>query len=112
MLTILGGASGFVGGAVFSIALGTVHRRHQLSELKTAKMALWGTLAGLLVPLGVVGVGIGTGTFPLSAEVFGTVLLFFGGAGAATSVGTVRIAQAAERQLSGPEMKDALPAGE
>ncbi len=109
MLTILGGASGLVGGTVFSIALGTVHRRRQLRELKTIKMALWGTLAGLLVPVGVVVVG---GTYPLSAEVFGTVLVFFGGAGAATAVGTVRIAQAAERQLAGPEIEDVLPAGE
>jgi hypothetical protein len=112
VLTIIGGVSGMLGGTAFSIALGTVHRHRQLHELRSARMTLWGALAGLLVPLGVAALNIATGALPLTAEVLGTIVVAFGGGGAATAVATVKLAQAAERQIEGPVLDQALPSGE
>jgi hypothetical protein len=111
-LTALGGGWGLVGGTAFSIALGSVHRRRQLGELRSAQMGLWGALAGLMVPLGAVSIGLGMGTFLFNAQELITTIVFFGATGVATAVGTVKIAQNADRQISGQGLEDALPSGE
>ena len=42
---------GFVGGAIFSLVLGVVRRRHRFEELSVPRFAAWGALGGLLLSL-------------------------------------------------------------
>ncbi len=97
-LTVLAAFSGFTIGMVFSVVLGTVHRRRRLSELRPLRMALWGAGAGVLVPLALIGIGAagGVGVRP---EAVAAVLLCLGGLGAVTAGGTIKLAQAADREL-------------
>jgi hypothetical protein len=107
-LSALAGFSGFVGGAVFSTVLGTVHRRRSLGELKPFRMALWGAGAGLLVPMAVVGAGVLAGV-PLEPDVILGVALGMGGLGGATGGGMVKIAQAGGDSLEPPDRLPGLP---
>lgn len=87
-------ALGFVGGGAFAVVLGTIHRRKRLGELGTLRMALWGALAGVAMPLvGLVAIA-GVGGVPIRI-VLGPALLIFGGLGAATSIATIKLAQRA-----------------
>ena len=111
-LTGLGGLSGLLGGTAFSIALGSIHRRRKLGELSSGRMGIWGALAGLMVPFGIVTIGIGPGGFVLPLDALVTAILFFAGGGAATAVVTVKVAQAADLQIGGQRFKGALPCNE
>jgi hypothetical protein len=42
---------GFVGGAIFSLVLGVVGRRHRFEELSVPKFAAWGAFGGLMLSL-------------------------------------------------------------
>jgi len=75
-------------------------------------MGLWGGLAGLMVPVGAVAIGLGIGNFLFTAQELITTIVFFGVTGVATAVGTVKIAQRADRQLSGQRLEDALPSAD
>lgn len=108
--TLLVGASGLVGGGVFSVVLGTVHRRRRLSELSPLRMALWGASAGLLVPLGLLGVGLAAGV-PMIPQVVAVTLVGIGALGAATGGGTIKLAQAGERELESSETGGSLGSG-
>jgi hypothetical protein len=110
-ITVLAGASGLVGGVVFSIALGTVHSRRRLSELSPLRMALWGAGAGLLVPMALLGVGLVAGV-PLGANVILGMAAVIGGFGAATAGGTIKLAQMADRELDAPADREMLGSGE
>lgn len=110
-ITILAGLSGFIGGTVFSTALATIHARRRISELSPLRMALWGAGAGLLVPLGVLGVSLVAGV-PLHADVVAGMVVGIGGLGAATAAGTVKLAQASDRALDGPDRNARLLSGE
>ena len=65
-----------------------------------------------MVPVGAVAIGLGMGTFLFNPQELITTIVFFGATGVATAVGTVKIAQKADRQISGQGLEDALPSGE
>jgi hypothetical protein len=71
-------------------------------------MGLWGALAGLLVPLGLVGVGVAAGA-SLQADVVGAAILAIGDLGAATAAGTIKLVQASEKGLEAPDRNEVLP---
>lgn len=108
MLTVLAGAAGFVGGTVFSAVLGTVHARSRLADLSPFRLALWGGLAGMLVPLGIVAGAAVVGGVSLTGEVLLATATVFGGLGVATAAGTVKLAQVGARELDGGGDHDLL----
>lgn len=112
MITLLAGATGFVGGTVFSAVLGTVHGRRSLADLSAVRIALWGGLAGMLVPLGVIAGAAIWGAVPLSVGSLGTAALVFGGLGAATGGGTIMLAQAGAGEIDGGGRRGVLGPGD
>ncbi len=94
----LGGMGGFIGGTVFSTLLGGIFGRRSFTELKPLPMAFLGCVSGVLVPLGLVGVFSLTG-FTVEVEAVAGLLLYFGGMGAVTSAGMLKIAGMSQEQL-------------
>jgi hypothetical protein len=86
---------GFVGGALFSMVLGTVGRRRRFDELSLRGFAAWGALGGLLlslVPAALVALGLATvgGLWQLTAIVAGPLALL----SAASASGSLALARA------------------
>ncbi len=104
--TILAGASGFVGGTVFSLVLGTFYRKRRLGELKPLWMAAWGAAAGLLLPMTFLGLGLVAGV-PLELGDVAGWTLGLGALGAGTGGGIVKLAQMGEGSLP-PSSDDSL----
>lgn len=104
VLAFRAGLWGLTGGAIFSGVLATVHRRHQLDELKPSRMGLWGAAAGLLIPVAAVGAAAATGSVGMSAELIGLMLFVFGGLGLATARSTIKLAQLGSTQLGSSDL--------
>lgn len=109
-LTALTGLSGFVGGTVFSLVLGTGYRRRRLGELKPGRMALWGAGAALFIPAALLGVGLIVHV-PIEAALVAGVGVALGALGAGTAGGMVWLAQKADGGLGGGEDLDQLTDG-
>ncbi|MGD9642611.1 MAG: hypothetical protein AB7V08_07710 [Elusimicrobiales bacterium] len=94
------GMPGFIGGAIFSIVIGTAERHTRFEELSLGRFAAWGALAGLLLsllPAAMVAVGLATlnhpehGLWKLTALICGPLALL----GAASGAAALRLARAA-----------------
>ena len=90
---------GFIAGTAFSAVLSVIYRRHILSDLRAARLGVWGTLAGLTFPAILTGAGVALLPYSLSLSLIGTNLLFYGVPSAVTAVGTIKVAQ---RAIVGP----------
>ena len=110
LLALRTGMLGFVGGGAFAVVLGTIHRKRRLGELGSFRMALWGALAGLVMPVAGIATIVGAtgGGIPIRA-ILGPAVVVFGGLGAATSVMTIKLAQRSVDGLESPEAEDMLP---
>jgi hypothetical protein len=87
---LLGGFSG----AVFAIALTAFERRRTLDQLAMGRVAAWGALGGMALPL--IGVGLAAASQFWSLEVLGPMLLLctiMGGLGAGCSTVTLALAR-------------------
>ena len=96
---ILGNAAilGFLSGSVFSFVLGIAYRNRLLEDIRGASMGVLGAVAGMAIPMGLLAIAASAGNpVPLVAVV--PMLLTSGGLGCATSVGSLRLAQTAERK--------------
>lgn len=104
------GMLGFVGGGAFATVLGTIHRKRRLGELGALPMALWGALAGLVMPVAGIAVIVGAagGGIPLRA-ILGPSVIVFGGLGALTSVATIKLAQRGVEEIGPSEPDRSLP---
>jgi len=100
-------ATGFISGVLFSGALALVNRRRSLSEIRPFRAGLIGLAAGTTPPVVQLAMAAALGfALPPSAIALslGIGLVVGGGLGAATAVGSLRLAQSAERkELSGGE---------
>jgi hypothetical protein len=94
------GMPGFIGGAVFSIVIGTAEHRSKFEDLSLGRFAAWGAAAGLLlslVPAAMVGVGLANlnhpehGLWKLTALISGPLTLL----GAVSGAAVLRLARAA-----------------
>lgn len=110
-LALVAGGWGFVGGAVFSVALGTVFRRRRLEELSVGRMAFWGGLAGALLPLTVMSLIAAESAGAVGSGMVAWTTAVFAGLGATTAGGTVRMAQGAAKEVGGPGAGPSLGAG-
>jgi hypothetical protein len=106
-VTIMAGISGFIGGTMFSLVLGTIHRRRRLEELSPLRMGLWGGLAGLIVPMALLWVAASVG-IGLQLGALVSLIVACGGLGATTAGGTVKLAQWSQGELEAPS-HDGLP---
>lgn len=86
------GMPAFIGGAIFSIVIGTAEHRSKFEELSLGRFAAWGAAAGLLlslVPAAMVGVGLASlnhpefGLWKLTALISGPLTLMGAVSGAA-----------------------------
>ena len=100
-IALVAGAWGFIGGGVFSLTLGTVHRSRRLDDLSPGRMSLWGALAGMLLPIGLLAFAALSGVTGIDAEVIFWTTAIFGGLGATTAGGTVKLAQSASQEIDG-----------
>ena len=110
LFALRGGLYGLVGGALFSGALATVHRRRTLGELKPAWVGLWGGLAGLLVGMGVFGVTVAS-AIPWSLPMLGVIALgasIYGGIGAVIAAGTIKIAQQGTEEIESSDPRPVI----
>ncbi len=73
------GVMGFIGGAAFSVVLGTAEGRRRFAEMSLPRFAFWGALGGLLLSMLMFPTGEG---FSL-ANVIGTGVVTLMGAGSA-----------------------------
>ena len=96
-----GALMGFVGGTAFSAILGVLHRRYALAELDARRLALWGTLGGLVLPFGVLAFTLQGFGVPITPVLAAQTFLLFGVPGVASAFGTIKVAQAADRRLDG-----------
>lgn len=92
---------GFIGGALFSLVLGTLGRHRRFDELSMPRFAAWGAVGGLLVslvPTVLVGLGLATissayaSPWQITAMIAGP-LVFLSAASAAGSLALARRAQ-------------------
>lgn len=111
-VTLLAGLSGMVSGALFSLALGTFFSRRRLSDLSPRIMALWGAVAGLVVPLGLLGVGIANNMNFGPDVAVGGAIVGIGALGALTAGGTIKLAQLGEGEANAPGRDEMLGPGE
>lgn len=95
---------GFLGGALFSLVLGTLGRRRRFDELSMPRFAAWGAAGGLLVslvPALLVALGLATigqpytSAWEITALIAGP-LVFLSAASAAGSLALARKAQRRE----------------
>jgi len=113
MLMTMAAGSGFVGGGLFSLALGVVYRRKAVGELKPVRMGVWGALAGMLLPLVAMLISAAAGEGPVYFDTLATTLITTGTLGLATGAGMVKLAQRGDRQIGGGEASDrSLPPAE
>lgn len=94
------GMPGFIGGAIFSIVIGTAERRSKFEDLSLGRFTAWGAAAGLLlslVPAAMVAMGLahlhyhGQGLWQLTAQICGPLTLL----GAVSGAASLRLARAA-----------------
>ena len=89
---------GFLGGAVFSGILGILYRRRSLEELSAPGLALWGAVAGCLIPVSLLSIALQPLGLP-PGNLIGLALLVFGVPGLVTAFATVKLAQSARSPL-------------
>lgn len=98
-LALSGARNGFLAGFLFAAGLGLAYRRRDFAELRPAATGLIGAIAGMLLPAFAMVAIARSGSFvppPLTVA----MSLGFGGAlGAATAVGSLKLAQAAPSEL-------------
>ncbi len=93
---------GFLGGAVFSGILGILYRRRSLEELSAPGLALWGAVAGCLIPVSLLSIALQPLGLP-PGNLIGPALLVFGVPGLVTAFATVKLAQSARSKLDTPD---------
>lgn len=98
MWWMVGAMPGFISGIIFSVVLGVVARRRQLSELSIVHTAGWGSLAGLLTGIlpFLLGDRGGEPVWPLAMIVISTLTLL----SAVSAAGSLALAQRAQRSES------------
>ena len=99
--------TGFLGGAVFSGVLGTLYRRRTLEELSPSGLAIFGAIAGSLIPVSLLSIAFRSLGIPLGGFI-GPALLMYGVPGLATAFGTIKLAQTARSEFDAPDF-DTLP---
>lgn len=88
--------TGFMNGVLFSAVFAVVNRRRSLAEIPPFRTGLLGLTVGAVLPVVQVATAAALGlAIPASAIAFGLVV--GGGLGTATAVGSLRLAQSAER---------------
>jgi hypothetical protein len=100
--------SGLVAGTIFSVVLGTVYRNRRIGDLSPGRMALWGAGAALLLPAGLLGLGVAAG-MPAGVDLVGITLGSVIVLGAGTAGGTIKLAQAAGDAELESAVRDELP---
>lgn len=98
-LGALSACSGLIAGGVFSTVLATVYRRRRLAELSVTRLAIWGAIAGLALPMWIFAGGAYAG-MSVGPGFLATVVGVMGVFGAFTAGATIGAAQANERALA------------
>ena len=95
------GALGFIGGALFSTVLGFRYARRSLGELPAWRLAVWGAVVGLLVPVGLTVSTLTALGYTVPLSFLAQSILINAIPGLATAYATVKIAQGGGRLESG-----------
>lgn len=78
---------GFLGGLAFSVVLGIAARRRRFSELSLAQFTVWGAVAGIM--LGIFAISVGVPALFLAFTALGCAL---------SAAGSLKLARAAEQR--------------
>ena len=112
-LLVSGLQNGFAAGFLFSGGLGLVYRHRSFDDIRLGAAGAVGAVAGILVPAGSIAVMAMSGFALIQAWSVFTALAFGGAVGAATAIGSLKVAQAAPETLPpGREAPKALPTHE
>lgn len=99
-------AAGFVAGGSFAVVLGVMERNHTLADLRVPRLALWGAVAGMLVPT----VQLLVSGFPGGMTTAMIVMGITGLMGAGCSAGSLALARRADRaELGDGSLKELEP---
>ena len=106
---LLGGAkSGFLAGFLFAGARGFAYRRRAFADLRPGTIGAIGAGAGMLLPTGTMLAASLAGSFAPPAPVIALALGFGGALGAATAIGSLKLAQAAPTEVGSGDSGNAL----
>lgn len=92
--SLLAGASGFVSGTVFSVALTTFFRERNLGQMRPGRMALLGTTCALLIPGALYGLSLLIG-MTINGQVIAGAAAWLAITGGLTGGGIIKVAQLA-----------------
>ncbi len=98
-LPVVFGVMGFIGGATFSMALGTAEGRRWFAEMSLHRVAAWGAVGGLLLSMLILGSEAWTVVVP-------GVMALLGAASAAGSLAVARRADDRELLEHGADVAD------
>ena len=99
-LLLDGVRNGFIAGFLFAGGLGVAFRDKSFADLRTGAIAAVGALAGVVLPAGSMAGMAAAGYFVPAPITVALTLLFGAGMGAATAVGSLKIAQAAPDRVA------------
>lgn len=108
LLVVSGAKNGFLAGAVFAGGLGLAYRSRGFADLSPGVLGLLGGAAGMMLPAGAMIATAVTGYFAPSMLTVVMSLGLGGALGAVTAVGSLKMAQAAPRELDGPRVEGLL----
>ena len=94
---VTGLQSGFIAGVLFGAGLGLVYGNRVLGKLRPGSMGVLGGVGGILLAAVTLGPAAVAGALPATAVIL--VTTYCGIFGAASAVGSVKLAQAHERRL-------------
>jgi hypothetical protein len=105
-----GARNGFLGGFLFAAGLGFAYRSRTFADLRPRVIGAIGALAGMLLPAGTMLAAAMSGSIAPPALIVGLALGFGGALGAATAIGSLKLAQAAPTEVgSGDSSRDPTP---
>lgn len=108
-LTLSGAKNGFLAGFLFAGALGLVYRRRDFAALRAGPMGVIGGLVGMLLPAGTMIATALAGSFVPPPLTVAMALGFGGALGAATAIGSLKLAQAAPTELGAGSVEALKP---
>lgn len=107
-LLFAGARNGFLGGFLFAGGLALAYRSRTFADLRPGVLGAIGAVAGMLLPAGsLISISM-KGYLPLAWPAFALIFGFAGALGAATAVGSLRMAQAAPPELESGSSNRAL----